>query len=59
MITSWPSDRRSLPSVSGASIACPPGLSVIESTSIRGFAASSRALAWSARPLSAENRPGS
>ena len=43
MITSWPRETRSVPSVSGASIACPPGLSVIESTSTRGSAASSRA----------------
>ena len=34
MITSCPRETRSVPSVSGASIACPPGLSVIESTSI-------------------------
>ena len=45
--------------MSGASIAFPPGLSVIESTSIRGFAASSRALAWSrdrSRPKQATAR---
>ena len=41
MITSLPRERRSVPSVSGESIACPPGLSVIESTSMRGSAASS------------------
>ena len=34
MITSWPREIRSVPSVSGESIACPPGLSVIERTSI-------------------------
>src|SRR6266540_892931 len=57
MITSCPREMRSVPSASGASIALPPGLSVIESTWIRGSAESSRATARSSRPLSAAIRP--
>src|SRR5437588_487826 len=45
MITSCPRESRSVPSVSGASMACPPGLSVIDRTSIRGLSASARAFA--------------
>ena len=57
MITSWPREIRSVPSVSGESIACPPGLSVIESTSTRGSAASSRATSSTRRLLSAVISP--
>ena len=57
MITSWPREIRSVPSVSGESIACPPGLSVIESTSTRGSAASSRAISITRRLLSAVISP--
>ena len=57
MITSWPRETRSVPSVSGESIAWPPGLSVIESTSIRGSAASSRAVSITLRLLSAVISP--
>src|SRR5919106_2321424 len=53
MITSCPRETRSVPSVSGASIACPPGLSVIERTSMRGSSASSRASRSTLRPRSA------
>ena len=53
MITSCPRETRSVPSASGESIAWPPGLSVIESTSILGSAASSLA---SARTLRASLR---
>src|SRR5262245_17775459 len=52
MITSWPREIRSVPSASGESIACPPGLSVIESTSIRGSAARSLARASTFSPPS-------
>jgi len=57
MITSWPREIRSVPSVSGESIACPPGLSVIESTSTRGSAASSLASSRTLRLLSAVISP--
>ena len=57
MITSWPREIRSVPSVSGESIACPPGLSVIESTSTRGSAASSRATSRTRWLLSAVISP--
>src|SRR6476619_3387468 len=43
MITSWPREIMSVPSASGENIAFPPGLSVIDSTSMRGSSASSRA----------------
>ena len=52
MITSWPRETRSVPSVSGESIAFPPGLSVIDSTSMRGSAASSCAIVITRRLLS-------
>ena len=55
--TSWPPATRSVPSVSGENIACPPGLSVIETTSIRGSAASSRDVSSTLRPLAAVSRP--
>ena len=57
MITSWPREIRSVPRVSGESIAWPPGLSVIESTSIRGSAASSRATSRTRWLLSAVISP--
>ena len=43
MITSCPREIMSVPSASGENIALPPGLSVIDSTSMRGSSASSRA----------------
>ena len=52
MITSCPREIRSVPSASGDSIACPPGLSVIERTSIRGSAARSLASASTLAPPS-------
>src|SRR5512145_1878966 len=52
MITSCPREIRSVPSASGDSIACPPGLSVIERTSIRGSAARSLASASTRAPPS-------
>ena len=57
MITSWPREIRSVPSVSGESIAFPPGLSVIDSTSMRGSSASSRAIFITRRLLSAVISP--
>ena len=57
MITSWPRETRSVPSVSGESIAFPPGLSVIESTSMRGSAASSRAISITWRLLVRGDQP--
>jgi hypothetical protein len=57
MITSWPRETRSVPNVSGANIACPPGLSVIEITSMRGSAASSCAMSIVARLVLAVTIP--
>ena len=57
MITSCPRESRSVPSVSGASMAWPPGLSVIDSTSMRASSASVRAFSTSARLRSAVTTP--
>src|SRR5581483_7532994 len=57
MITSCPRATASVPIVSGATIACPPGLSVIERTSMRGSADSSRASSSTPRPPPAPSRP--
>ena len=49
MITSCPREMRSVPIVSADSIASPAGLSVIERTSMRGSATSSRAISRARR----------